>query len=244
MPEHLTAAVQSVSASAQLADQQKAEELKAEKEALKAAKELERLTLAAKAEAAAKAAEEERVKLLAVAESGKNAAAEAFSTGKKGAALSDHIASMSVKPTGAGLLASIMNDPSRNANPLVWFTKAEYGTALSALLKDQPTSLQVLALLEVESYCGAKKFPMYSPGGGKKDVNLIELIFQGLLSAEFVDAESFNAWVDDDKQATQFRTTALVKTSGFMNWLNDPEEPDSEEEEEDDEVDAPRATVP
>mmetsp|Transcript_23487 Transcript_23487/g.52240 ORF Transcript_23487/g.52240 Transcript_23487/m.52240 type:complete len:182 (+) Transcript_23487:1-546(+) len=181
---------------------------------------------------------------MALAAAGKEAAAAAFSSGKKGSDLLSFIGSMEVKPTGAGLLACILEDSARGPNPRVWLSNAEYGPALASLLKEQDVKLQVLALLEVERFCGEKDFPMYSPGGGKKDLNLIEVVFQAMLENEFADPDAFNAWADEEKLATKYRNRALIKTVGFMTWLNEPEEPDSDEEEEDIEVDAVRATVP
>lgn len=239
----MNAAVADVAIAAKTAEQKKQEEAKAAKEAAKKAKEEERLKLAAKKEAEEKAAQEEHERLVALAVTGKEAAASAYGCGKKGTQLADYVSAMEVKPTGAGLISCIMEDAGRSPNPRVWLSKAEYGPAMSFLLKDADIKLQVLALLEVEKNCGENDFPMYSPGAGKKDLNLIEVIFQAMLENELADPDAFNAWVDEEKLATKYRNRALIKTVGFMTWLNEPDEPDSDEEEEDFDVDAVRATV-
>lgn len=209
-----------------------AEQLKAKaaKDEAKAAKEAERQAQAARAEAAAKAEEERVASLRALTESAKDAASAAYSTGLKGAALKDHIAAMATKPTGAGLLNEILRDPKRAANPRVLFSKAEFGPALGLLLTNKSKDLQALAVVEVEKYCGDNNFPKFSPGAGKKDLNLIEVIFQALYEVELVDESAFNAWVEDETFTTPAHTKALVQTVGFINWLNEPEEPGSDDE--------------
>jgi hypothetical protein len=220
----------------------KAEEAKAAKEAAKVAKEMERLAVAAKAEAAAKTAAERKSALILEAEAGKVAAELLFSTGKKGIDLEAHIKTLSGQPSGAGLMACILNDPSRATNPRVIFSKDEYGRALSSLLSKSAKQQQLLALVEVEKYCGSNNFPKFSPGPGKNDLNLIEAVFQVLFESGIVDIDAFNDWVDDEDFTTSFHTRALVQTVGFINWLNEPDE-NSEDEEDDEEIDAPREIV-
>jgi pyruvate/2-oxoglutarate dehydrogenase complex dihydrolipoamide acyltransferase (E2) component len=209
-----------------------AEQLKAKaaKDEAKAAKEAERQAQAARAEAAARAEEERVASLRALAESAKDAAATAYNSGLKGAELKEFIAGMATKPTGAGLLSEVLRDPKRAANPRVSFSKAEYGPALGLLLTNKSKDLQALAVVEVEKYCGENNFPKYSPGAGKKELNLIEVIFQALYEVELVDENAFNAWVEDENFTTPAHTKALVQTVGFINWLNEPEEPGSDEE--------------
>jgi hypothetical protein len=241
--DSLSAAVAAGSISAKEKEQEKAEASRLAKEATKAAKEAERLAQEAKKEAVAKAAQEELDNQLAQLAKSKELAEKAFASGKKGAELLAVVTAMEEKPTGAGLLTCILEDTTRGPNPRVWLSKTEYGPALASLLKDQSIKLQMHALIEVERYCGTKEFPMYSPGAGKKDLNLIEVIFQAMLEIELADPDAFTAWADEEKLATKYRNRALIKTVGFITWLNEDDEESDEEEEEDFEVDAVRETV-
>lgn len=221
--------------------EKKAEEAKAAKEAAKTAKEMERLALTAKAEAASKAAAERKSALIAEAEAGKSAAESLYATGKKGVSLEAHIETLSSRPSGAGLIACILNDPSRATNPRVIFSKEQYGCALKSLLSNSVKQQQLMALVEVEKYCGSSNFPKFSPGPGRNDLNLIEAVFQVLFESGIIEIDAFNDWVEDEDFTTSFHTRALVQTVGFINWLNEPDENSDDEDEE--EVDAPREIV-
>lgn len=217
----------------------------AEQKAAKAAKKLEREEAERKAkEAKAKAAEEAAAALekakteQAVALA---AATDALATGLKGNSLLVHVNSVPVKPTGAAILKNLLLQVE-SVTASKWWVKEEYGEALQGLLAGSIPA-QVDALYAVQAYCHAKKFPKVEVKG--KQVKVIEVLFNLLLTSNIVEPDAFVAWADDDNAAeVGGRVDAIVQTTSFVQSIRDLDVQEFDDEAEDDEeIDAPREYV-
>ena len=135
----------------------------------------------------------------------------------------------------AGALASTVLSQLEDPSSIKWLSAAEYGAALVFLTKDRGASSQVELLYAVQTHCHANKFPKVESKG--KTLRLIDVIFRLLYAGELVDVSGFTAWTEDDNEVLQApgKLDAIVQTTEFIAWLNEPEVEDFEDEEEGDE---------
>jgi len=161
-----------------------------------------------------------------------------ISTGTKGEALLAAIVALPDKITGSALIRSIL---STAVDPLSlkWCTKSEYGLALDYLLKKDSSS-QLRSLLTVQDHCNKLKFPKIEIKGNAR--NLIEVIFQLMYQNDLVDAPVFLSWADEHSD-TPGKTTAIVQTTPFLQFLREEDSADEHDEDEE-EIDAPMSTAP
>jgi hypothetical protein len=154
-----------------------------------------------------------------------------YESGKKGTDLVAFIKETQQEVTGAaltGLILSGLEDPCS----LKWVNSAEYGQAIAHLVKDNIT-LQVELLYEVQTHCYNHKFPKLEIKG--KQTKLIDIIFRLFYANDIVDNIGFNAWADDDNDGkVPGKTDALVHSTEFISWLNEPDVDEFDEEEDDD----------
>ena len=214
-----------------------AEDLKAAK-AAKAAERAEAERKANEAKAAAKEAANAALEVAkSAAEVAAGAATEAFTTGLKGEALTNHISGMEVKPSGAALTAVVL---SNLQDPLStkWCRMTEYGSAIKCLVADD-NSLQLATLKAVQTHLHPLKFPKVMEK--QKMTSVIAMLFMSLYNFEIIDPAGFALWSEDDDDSNG-KIDAIVQTTSFFQYLQEEEDGD-EEEEEDDEIDAPRSTI-
>jgi hypothetical protein len=84
----------------------------------------------------------------------------------------------------------------------------------------------------VQSHCHKLKFPRVEVKD--KQLHLIDVTFRMLFSSEVVDAAGLSAWSDDENPLdVPGRTDAIVQTTEFIAWLNEPDADDFEEDEDD-----------
>lgn len=216
-----------------------------DQKALKAAKQRERDEQAKRLkeakEAAAKAAAEAIKTKKEASDLSRSVAADAVKTGIKGNSLTTHIQALEVKPTGSALLYAII-DSIENFENSNWFTKDEYGDALSALLISSGDLLeQKTALYCVQELCHNRQFPSLTVE--QKSRKLIEYIFSMLNVNQLIDPEVFLQWADDEEDnEVPGRLDAIVQTNNLILAIRlaiaETDEDQGEEEEE--EIDAPR----
>ena len=207
----------------------------------KAAKAAERAEAERKANEAKVAAKEAASVALAVAKSAAEVAAgaatEAFTTGLKGEALTNHISGMEVKPSGAALTAIVLSNLQDPLNTK-WCRIAEYGSAIKCLVADD-NALQLATLKAIQVHLHPLKFPKVLEK--QKLTSVIAMLFMSLYNFEIIDPAGFALWSEDDDDSNG-KIDAIVQTTSFFQFLQE-EEDGEEEEEDDDEIDAPRPTI-
>lgn len=202
-----------------------------EKKAAKAAarEEAERKAREAKAAAEA-AAEAKRLAEAEAAASALKAAEDVFATGLQGPALKEHVTGLSVKPTGAALLAIVLAKVPEAKN-MKWTAPASYGGALKALLEGNVKE-QVSALFEVQRFCNAQSFPKIEVKGEQR--YLIEVMFQVLYQVGMVEGDAIFLWAEDESDAVPGKANAVIQTTKLISVLRDAEQDDDESDEDDD----------
>lgn len=223
------AATVAVSKEPSAADLKKKEE--AEAKAAKAAARVEKERLEKeKKEAAARAREQELVEAKERQERSQHAAADTFASGKRGAELVSFIQELHPELVAAALLRVVFNK-LEDPKSAKWATPSEFGAALAHLVKNN-TRAQVELLYEVQAHCHAIKFPKIELKG--KQHKLIDVLFRLLYSHEIIDSAGFSAWADDDNDANvPGKTDAIVHTTEFIAWLNEPELEEGEGDDDD-----------
>ncbi|CAN0264293.1 unnamed protein product, partial [Phaeothamnion confervicola] len=156
------------------------------------------------------------------------AAAEAVASGKRGKELKTLVAGMIPKPTARALLVAALEgcEIIQDAN----FTKDDaLGPALKALAGSS-TKEQTGLLYGAQELAHARGFPKY----GAKGDNVLQTMFMWLYHGEVCEDEAYEAWKDDLADKTPGKTTAIVQTLKWFEWLETVEEEDDDEEDDED----------
>lgn len=82
----------------------------------------------------------------------------------------------------------------------------------------------------MQAYCEAQGYPAKV---GKSDDPLIQTIFHALYNADVLDDKAFYQWRDDEREQGNKRR-AVIQTTSWFQWLDEPE--DDDDDEDDDEL--------
>jgi len=115
----------------------------------------------------------------------------------------------------------------KNMNDCSWAKSSEYGKALHELTKDDITK-QVEILWAIQEYCSMLGFPKTKSEGEF----LIDELFKCMYEFCLVSPNAFFAWSNDNTSKPVGKTSALVQTLEWFQWLTSEHANDELHEED------------
>jgi len=115
----------------------------------------------------------------------------------------------------------------KNMNDCSWAKPSEYGKALHELTKDDITK-QVEILWAIQEYCSILGFPKTKSGGEF----LIDELFKCMYEFCLVSPNAFFAWSNDNTSRPIGKTSAVVQTLEWFQWLTSEHAVDEFHEED------------
>ncbi|CAM9717121.1 unnamed protein product [Chrysoparadoxa australica] len=155
------------------------------------------------------------------------AAKEAVASGKQGTELKEFVLAQDPATSGGALLLAALTS-HENAKGGAWADDSQYGLALKALAgSDKMKQLDVL--YGAQQYANDQGFPKFEA----KNSNLVTALFMFLYHKDVCEEDAYLEWKDDVNDSVPGKTTAIIQTMFFFEWLEaEEEEEESDEEEE------------
>lgn len=107
-----------------------------------------------------------------------------------------------------------------------WADPSKYGAALLSLVEDNLYN-QMQILWAVQKYCDKLGFPKLN------DEYVVQSMFRSMYKFDLALDDAFAEWKEDfSDEHEQGKTTAVIQTVNWFNWLEEDDEEDDEEGEE------------